>query len=500
MPATETLIIRGKRMACPRCNKMQSFFQDYSQELAPYTISCPFCQWNSIILPQDREYRNLPKVDLSVPVHGYWVIESVEKATGEAVGQLASEIQTIPESLRMSSFSKRLDEAAVSFVSGLQIIQSLKDDLDQVALHFKEEIETVHDQASSFRLGWNPKMLPLFLLRPFAAIPAHPLDTDLNHVGCFYLLSPKFYYRLHGLPLSTAGGFYLQLITPYTQMGLPIERWMRDHLGMGIKEPPDLRFHYSKIVGKSLHDYWKQIDGVIIDEDHSDRDPSVLVENKRRARTWLVKRGVPAWSFNPTSKTDLFPATETMMKAGEEKVFYEAYQLFMRTGRMALGWKYTDDARSFALYLGTAFKGFKLIIGGTIKDKLKGFDYQTIDSWRDKLSTRKVRRNDHVFHHWSDFRTLEGLSEFDLVMVDVAGGVPLEFLDRLHDYSGRLILILGDPLMDTLEENEIAPAVYSLCNSVHYHAGEQDWKEPWKEVERKVPEALARCLKTLGVE
>ena len=51
--------------------------------------------------------------------------------------------------------------------------------------------------------------------------------------------------------------------------------------------------------------------------------------------------------------------------------------------------------------------------------------------------------------------------------------------------------------MDTLEENEIAPAVYALCNAVHYHGGQAYWEQAWKDLETPLNEALQRAMQAL---
>lgn len=487
------LIVKGKRKACPKCQTVQAFSQDFDDTMAPLTVACskPGCDWSYVLEANDLSFLTVPKIDPIKPTEGAWKI-SAGSSGEETPPAKAVDYSAI-------SFSKRLDQAGVAFLSGLQIIESLKEDLQKTADNFRQEIETIYSQISGFHDAWNPKLIYHFLLHPFATMPAHPLDRELNKAGCFFFLTPKFYSKLHGLPLNTKGGFYMQFISPYTQLGIPLEPHIRKELK--VHGPLDLRFHYSKIVGRSLEDYWDKIAGVILDEDHSVNSPSVLVEDKRSARMWMVKHGLPAWNYHPTPPEAVFPVAEKWIREGEEKVYLDAFQQFLRTGRMAIAWTDVPLARAFGLYLGTAYRGYKLVIVGQPRDRVVqgSEEWGNVASWKAKFQHHLNTRKDFVFHDWTDFNSLVGLNEFELVMVDIAGGVPLEFLDRLHDYNGRLLLVLDDPLMDTLEENEVAPAIYSLCNTAHFYAGEEAWNHQWKSLERELPEALARSLKLLGM-
>ena len=60
---------------------------------------------------------------------------------------------------------------------------------------------------------------------------------------------------------------------------------------------------------------------------------------------------------------------------------------------------------------------------------------------------------------------MEELNQFSTVAVDYSGGVPDDFILKLHQYKGRIILLCSDPVMDALYENWTAGIAYGLCGA-----------------------------------
>lgn len=495
MSATE-IIKANSKMECPSCHNVNKFAFSCYSDRAPLMISCPHCMYDKIVEPSDTRYMLLPKVDPTITCDNYWGIRLDQKVVEDksaTAEQIAKELDTSSPDIKQASFSERLNEAAESFLTGLAIIDVLKKDLSKVSHDFKEEIERVYQHSECFKHGWNMEMVQHFLMHPFSAFNADAIDARLQYAK--FMISPKFYTGIHGVPIGTHGGMYVQLITPYSELYFPVESWLREELEVPAHHA--LTVKGGKVWGPTSDDWidhhYKEIDGTTTDDDHSLYNTSILVEDKRLLRAWMVHHGNFGFHKTPVPSSDVMEGNLSLIKNYEENELEEVTKKFLTCGRIAMSWWPVGRARAAAMFLGTVLKGSKVIVTGG--KELASEE----DSWSRIISLRFTGCHYFYKHKWSDFTTLFHFQQMAAVIVDVASGVPLEFLEMLQDYTGKLILILPDPVMDTLEENELATACYSLCNAAHCNPG-KDRLQAWLPLQEELTGKLALSLRSIGVQ
>lgn len=479
----------GQRYPCGNCAAVISIPKNIDSTMLPLEMTCPVCEKAYILTEHDKLLKRPPKIDPLLPVVGQWKLERVLSDNlyqGKSQEQAIQEqLASIPQELRLRSFRERVDEIASVALLGYRLSTTLQEDITILARRIQEELESIWGQGHVFRNGYDPKYLPQFLHSPFFSTPAVCYDKQIEPYTHF-MASPRFYNRLHGFPLSTEGGFYLQLLCPYANLFFPMESWLLESLG--IQPYPKLEVLGSKIVGVNLPDCWKDIPGTVLDDDHSYFQPSIRINlhEKQAACEWLIKHGVSPWPSTETAEDHLYKGAYEILQK-REAAFQDLWQVFHQHGRMLVAGENIARNKQFILSLAYGYKGFKLILTGPDKT-----------TWRGVMPDDLLKR-EFLIYDYEELNSLNGLEEMSLVILDMPSGLPIEFVEKFYHYAGRLVVVVTDPLMDTLEENRLAPTLYGLCNCGFLSTGKSWSEKQWASLRQKLSTGLSDALHKVGI-
>lgn len=455
-----TLLV-GQLIACSNCKTVGAVGANiYPAEGEDIGLSCGSCGKVMII----KYGTPLPKVTPpsklvyfrqvalagsdSVPVEERNERVQTEAALGDAGGpQVQSSIHRMAERL------------AVTLLTGLKQVEEIKLHLDELAKAMGFQFE------EGWQLGemikrWDGGYLNAFVQQPIIKFPVESQNKIKDY--CQYVLYPRFFQGEFGLPLSSDGQFNLELMTPYTRFsGYPISEWMATFLG--VPAPLRLEVLGEKIIGADIASYWRDIEGVEEDEDHTPGHASIRIRIPSLARPWLARHGVQPWQSKKSDVSSYAAGMVEKLAPDHRRVF----DLLAEHGRILLNWYNGASAIEAALAAAEPFHGQKLFLS---------YDSATCEPWR-KAVNRRDSFGGFMWHTYSEddamyfdlkrHRDMASMIIFDATRDPDFNMRSLtqeacEALEHLFLYSGKLIIIFNDPIGDTLYSNEDACFLHSL--------------------------------------
>lgn len=480
------IIATSQRMECPTCKKVLSFGANVTSETVPVTLCCPFCPYQFSIGNKDEErYKRLAKIPYTRKSEGMWgILEKEDMPVGDEASIVEQELSDIPPAVKVASFSSQVKDLGATALSFLKQADDIRAAVQEMADQMGYEMRKELDQCDAMK-EWNPQLLYHFIRNPFSKIDANCLDPMIEPYSGF-LLSPKFYPKLHGFPISCRGGYYVQAVTPYSQLAFPLENHVAESLDLRVAE--QLEIYGDKLIGKSLPLLWKEVPGCAEDVDHSILNPSLVIQERVTVRKWMAAHGAMPWQPLAKIKEEFFPYHEGMLKADcDIEGILNFREQFTCTGRAVVCWQSIPLARMAASVLGHGMRGIKVVFSnGKPHDWHGGFKLEYEDKRQFVYMDTDQRHKIHV------------LNQVSLMIVDATDVMPpLPFWNWLHEYQGALIVILRDGLLDTFEENEYAQAIYSLANLVSVIPDSNHWRNAWKSYECDPPESILRTLSAM---
>lgn len=450
-----TFIQSGTRFPCPQCQRLQAFRREIPVNALPLTITCAFedCGYKHSYSTLDAEHPPIfGKTDPAQRIDGIWQIEMQEAAQDKKYWE---------QELKGLSFQARIEAVAGHVAGCLQLVHSLRFDLNELADAVASQFEGEWSMMTSFIRMWHPKRVNHFVKNPFFPLETNAPDEFIKQRSKL-LLHPNFFVPEVGWYLTEDHGMFAQIITSYTYFMLPPEEW----IAAQCKLPYAARLTVAedKIVGRDLFGCWRDIPGTTPAVDHLEDAPSIRITNSIEARRWLARLGVPPWSKMPATIDAILPVGRQYFEGvGVSDCHRRAWKTFTEHGRMAYFTANRQAAWEFAMTTGMFTNGNKLCI---LRDSRQREDYARFKT-EGMDSTTMSRR-----FHWKEVCRekdveLTPWSAYNLVIVDYDSSMPLKLLETLHDFHGRLILIHTDPVMDTLEMNLEASLFFSCLNSWH---------------------------------
>ena len=449
----------GSKLQCPNCNRLQAFERDILETSLPITVRCSFrdCKYVQSYSTEEKERPPVfPKYDPIHRVHGNWVIEmqSAKDYWKPVDGQV--------------SFKDRCNSIAGNVAMALQTIATLRSDLDQLEEKMQEQILAEWGMLSSLVRIWNPASVQEFIRSPFLSIPVAAQD-ELVTARTRLLLHPNFFPVEIGIPVKTHGGINAQLLTPFVYASFPVEVWM--HALMETKAPPRLRVTGDKIIGRDLFYAWAGIPGTVTDDDHLPEAPSIRIQDQVEARAWLIKNAIRPWGVPPLTEETAYKAGWRYFESQENSILphhRKAWKRFVEYGRLALFFESNWEAWEFAASASSYIMGKKLCITSSPEKQAA-----TLESSKE---ARRVSSGSSLSgFQWNVADKPEAFADlpydaFKLVIVDYQN-MPIECLESLYGYKGRLILIGYDPIMDSLDDTYEASLFYGLVADTIIHPG-----------------------------
>ncbi len=269
-------------MTCPKCVTTSEFMEHVYVRDLPVILSCPKCQYKYGLSDETMLYfgRNLPKRDPKLSIIHAWVIEQStvegQDDSDDTHGLLRKEVGKLPPELRTRSVHERIDE-----VGHLSLV--MKRIEHSIRLDFRDAVQALIDEVNSsigpyayLRGAVDAESMAEFFEAPFMVMPFVFHDDRLKRFARI-IAAPRFYQRIHGIPIGNGGGFSMQLICPYSDLADPSPDFLRKMLD--IPDRPQLEMLNRKLIGDHLPYCWKDIPGIEEDVDHSKDHPLSCIES-----------------------------------------------------------------------------------------------------------------------------------------------------------------------------------------------------------------------------
>lgn len=473
------IIYHGQRMECGKCEHSFEFLQNVKHEELPVVMICPACDWRYKLDEDTVKQFRLPQHDRRVPADGSWKLDF----TGESVShdrhqQLKEEVAKLPEVLKHQSAHDALAEIGGMQLTMLRMVHNLINKLEAVAENFTAEIETQLGLLTNMQEAIEPRLVFDFLQTPFMLLPLAVQDEPASLYGR-WLLAPKFYQKLHGIPVGNASGFSVQLICPYSMIGNKIPLWLQTYADL----PPvvELEPLQTRIVGPSLPHVWRTIPGIEPAIDHTEDSPAVnMTGTTMESRAWLVRHGCPGWR-RMREDSGFMPVRKDL--AAEKKPAWSyAFSRLDVKGRMLFAAPDRDDRMLFG------------ILG------LQCFNAKTAFICdRSEFDLNRKRSMGNI--EWLDcdlVKHYHRLNEYKVLAVEADAPYFPSLYGELCRYQGRLIVLTGDPFFDFFTTNTWASAVYSLVNDTFYYAPQFTKPYAWRQSYKELGESLTEALTQVG--
>jgi hypothetical protein len=353
------------------------------------------------------------------------------------------------------SFREQSESIAEDIISGLRKVEKLKLSLDAISRKFVEQFQESFSIANN-TADWDWSYVLPFIKQPFLALPMHCDDADQRYYTRL-VMAPFFYRGLVGFPVHTIGGFHAQIVNSYSRLFFPLERWMAQVL----EAPANLQLEVvgNRIIGPSLLHCWKDIPGTVTDDFHKPDEPSIVIREQAEARGWLVKHAVPGWQAVPIP--DSLIAGGALRLLEQEERFRQPWKRFAASSRMVAACDAKNFGRAFAAAASIVVKGATLVICP---------DDAAMQEWNEALRINQFAgAAPFAIHTWEDFRHVDSINVVPTLIVEWGPDMPDEFLAQLHLYTGKMIVLIGDPLVDAMDDNVLAPLLYALGASYWMH-------------------------------
>jgi hypothetical protein len=462
---------------CDHCLSYSRLPEEISVNQFPLILSCPRCNNAKYLNPATR----FPKIPPLPDIRDIFTI-SLPKADDEKSLATSEYIESEVEVPCFYATAQELGKLTVKLFEKLgELGQGIRNFEQEVGQQFLQ----LHEQSQGFAQAWQPAHLESFLNFPFISVPI-PCEDELAEHYAAWIISPRFYNPLFGIPIESKGGFRLRLVNQYTRMSYYFPSWFCKELD--FPESLELEVRGRKILGNSLSFCWKDIPGLIQDRDFSEEMVSVYMRNPLESRQWLAQHGISPWTAQSLRPEEL------NIRSVEENVFdqadfTEAWTKFAQYGHMGLWWDDEIQARRFATLVAKMMKGTTpVFIEG---DKQRA-------AWQGLYTTMYDTVSHHsemIFLHNADYFEWDALLKCKSIIVDLYGDLDTTTIEKLYQYEGHLLLLGRDPLMDFQTSNIHASLVHGLAGYSLYDVPE--W-EHWKgtQLSNKMP-ALAKALDSM---
>jgi hypothetical protein len=421
----------------------------------PAELKCPHCGYVGTL-----ESISLIGVQPKQLADKEWQVV-VSTHTQQQPGRVASEVTQI-------SFGAKLDKLAGLIVDSSKLVNSLETDL--IELSKSLEADFVASLGMLGRMAAiDSSELARFIYAPVSVIPISAIDADVSLYTSIAIV-PKFLGGLKpGFILGEDDTHRFFLVSPYSLMAIGNEDASMRKLFEFLRLPvgPDISIHGSKIIGNDLTGFWERIPGIQPDSDHTTDMPSVIIINTVKARCWLSSHCVSPrmqefkivnWNY-----------AHRLMTLHHRTVL----EKFEKSGRMLLCWS-RDQAIEFANEIAYSVDGRVLFVGkdGEVPALQAAITELMPAIFRpsDPGSQRVMFCDRNMFSDTMMPQIRESRFQFNLVIVDMQGDgycmSDITILESLMLYSGNILILGNDPIIDTLEDNVIASRMFAVCNSV----------------------------------
>lgn len=443
-------ILENQIMVCQACQATNRFPITVTDGMLPVELVCPKCTNRHLM---ERMPTVLPKVVPSQTI-SFWNVMGKEHFDADAEQETDSTSQEQTPAANVISFQNRARQISAHLINGMKLISNLRADIDNfehaMYAHMSEEKRI----AAAFG-RWDGQALKAFTINPISVVQVG-CDDDLMQKYTRLIVSPAFYQPRCGFMLSDPGigGLIVELMNPYSRLNFPITDALAEQIGV----PPnlDLIVTGSKIHGSTLPHCYKDIPGTIEDGDHTKEHPSISVhpspEYGYLARQWLAQHAVVPWSKRYL-RDDMIRFNEPLGEVMKDEGAKHIWKRFKSSGRTAVFSSNIIDARRMVAKVIAAIKGLKLIIYGNEDERA---------TWGTLYPQNAAR--DIAYMGPEDHFTLNAIKEVYTIVVDNVHQVEVERLIQLYGYTGYLIVICSDPLLDFATDNDNAAIVHSLVN------------------------------------
>lgn len=463
MPA----FIKGNtRRPCPLCAKINRFARDIPTEALPIRYRCPTPGCDFIVGHDTGDASTppvFPRVDPRVPCESDWIVElNVQDKTPDAtmLGRL--------------SFRERSNGIAEALGTGMALIKSLKKDIDLLEQAMIKDLSTHWGYYDHFMQWWNPKLVRSFVERPFISMSVPTTDPIAAH-NLKLVIAPTFFSVYFGFTLWIDGGYWAQLVNPYSRYLFQLQAW--EEALLELPALPKLKVVGSKIVGDDLVNVWKDIPGIRADDDHKASEPSVVIENSLEARTWLARLGVCPWQRDYLDTTQdlwgeprsFFIEESKSTDPDADKRSMAAWMRWRRCGRIGIQYESKERAWILARNMASFIRYRKLVLSPSPEAKKNYGGWDILE---------QVGRDSTIVNGMFDWVTADEHSvlrdtvedKHGCIIVDFSdpASFPPQLLEQLFQWKKLLIIIMPeDPVLDMMESNWEACRLYGLLNGLH---------------------------------
>lgn len=468
-----SVFIKGNtRRICPLCNKLNRFARDVPAESLPIRYRCP-TPGCTFIMGHDADDKAsppvYPKVDPRIGTDADWIIElNVQDRAPDT--QATSQL----------SFRAKSDGIAEALGTAMALSKSLKQDIDLLEQAMVKDVSAHWGYFNHFLHWWNPKLIRQFVERPFFSTAVPTTDPIARH-NLKLVVAPTFFSVYVGFTLWIEGGFWCQLVTPYSRYLYQMQEWTEALLELPAL--PKLKVVGSKIIGPDLINVWKDIPGIIADDDHKAGDPSVRIKDSLAARTWLARLGVCPWqrdyldtkedvwgepiSFFEAERSDI---KENLSEHADQRSA-AAWMRWRKCGRMGIQYDSIEKAWILARNLASFIRYRKLVLSPNPQAQ------NMYGAWSLLEQTDRDGSIVGGMFDWvvADERTvLKDIIEdhHGCLVVDYSNPAtfPPGLLEELFHWKKLLLIIMpDDSVLDILESNWEAARLYGLLNGIHFN-------------------------------
>lgn len=380
--------------------------------------------------------------------------DAESRAAKRAAMQSGSPESTIEE-LMAITIHDRIGMLSECMASINKIVDSMSRSVELLGQELATDFAAAYGKADVFMRGISEAGMQDFITSPFLRIEVETPEGSggVNSVlqgwhPVYLILAPRFYELPLGFPLEIlVGGWRGYLVNGMSRISYPLDAWIEKCLEMPVI--PRLYLRGNKLLGQDFRALYRAIPGLIEDHDHSPNNPSMVVSRPREFRNWAVKQGVNPFPITRITQSDSMQVDLTgvpFQTILANPKFVEAYAQFCETGRMMVAWDNMEMARDFIGLLTQSWNGETAIL---VSDEDFVNNYQ---DWKKYVGKgRWIMPANQFPNHLS--HPLDSVAGPDikqrLIVVDcTACSIDDRLLSVLHLYSGNLILLVSDWMMD----------------------------------------------------
>lgn len=501
---SDRVIKEGTRLFCLHCKQKGPLVSDLIFESRnDISILCSNC--NSEINISHNEV--IPKIDPRIPDKtSFTIVYSIE------TDQIKKENSTTKEkntnNIKQPTFSELSEDLWERIKDVIGSGDAIRNAIGKIEDSITTEMEKNILVCDMIRNDWKYGFIQEFIDRPFIALPCYSKNIYINS-SSFYLISPKFFQPEFGISMNCGGGFNLQLVCNFSRLSgfalSDLQCKLFDFIeGVNIKNL-DLKVYGNKIIGTDLVGLWDVIPGIMPDDDHTDKFPSIRIKDQHAAREWLVLNAVQPWQSIEIDESIIYQGivstvynrTENFRETAEV-VFNE----FKTHSRILLNWGSGEEDRKEAIDICKFIAG-SMQTNVVIVSKDSNFINNAASNRTTACPIETLRTFIMSYIESNSLSINDSLIIVDITSIINCGYVTstnIDSLSTLFNYGGKLILVCSseeydNDLIDTIDNPDILIFLHSLvCKGVVKRKSNESWEQ--KNV-AKLTE-LQRLLKNAG--